>query len=148
MEAKNVNGIKKIQFEDFKIIGVLGTGKTYICSSGKVILVKNKNENLSENNEIAIKIVKKGEILKKKQINHARNEIDVLSVINFPFIPKLLGFGQNDRYLFIAMECIKGEDFFNYLRKKKRLHSFDVMLYSAQIVISFEYLHSNNIVFR
>ena len=64
----------------------------------------------------AIKILKKAEIIKLKQVDHIMNEVRILSVIDHPFLIKTEGFAQDERYLYLVLELINGGELFTYLR--------------------------------
>ena len=66
--------------EDFKHLKILGQG-----SFGKVVLVKNEN-----NNKLyAMKILDKKFIVKKNQVSHTQTERVLLEKLKHPFIVKL-----------------------------------------------------------
>lgn len=74
--------IKQFKLEDFKFKKTVGTG-----SFGWVKLaVKN-----ADGSYWAIKILKKIEILKLKQVDHMKSEITILSMIDHPFLIKMDG---------------------------------------------------------
>ena len=68
---------KKIKLSDYTTERTLGTG-----SFGRVKLGKNK----STGKFVAIKILKKAEIIKLKQVDHILNEIKILTLIDHPFL--------------------------------------------------------------
>ena len=68
---------KKIKLSDYTIERTLGTG-----SFGRVKLAKNK----TNGKYVAIKILKKAEIIKLKQVDHILNEIKILTLIHHPFL--------------------------------------------------------------
>lgn len=68
---------KKIKLSDYTIERTLGTG-----SFGRVKLAKNK----TNGKYVAIKILKKAEIIKLKQVDHILNEIKILTLIDHPFL--------------------------------------------------------------
>ena len=70
---------KRINVSDYQIEQTLGTG-----SFGRVKLSKNKKTG----NYVAIKILKKFEIIKLRQVDHILNEIKILSMIDHPFLVK------------------------------------------------------------
>ena len=72
---------KKIKLSDYTTERTLGTG-----SFGRVKLGKNK----STGKFVAIKILKKAEIIKLKQVDHIMNEIKILTLIDHPFLVYLL----------------------------------------------------------
>ena len=131
--------VKLIKLSDYEIGETLGTG-----SFGRVRISKNKKTN----EYVAMKIMKKVEILKSKQADHIANEIKILSMIDHPFVIKFDGFTQDDKYLYLALECINGGELFTYLRGVGRFPVDQARVYIAQIVSIFEYLHSKNIIYR
>jgi serine/threonine protein kinase len=46
------------------------------------------------------------------------------------------------------MELVQGGELFHYLREKNRLNWSHACFYAGQIVLIFEYLHSNNVIYR
>lgn len=74
--------IKQFKLEDYKFKKTVGTG-----SFGRVKLaVKN-----IDGSYWAVKILKKIEILKLKQVDHMKSEITILSMIDHPFLIKMDG---------------------------------------------------------
>ena len=65
---------------------------------------------------IALKIMKKVEIMKSKQTDHIMNEIKILAMINHPFIINFEGFTQDERHLYLGLELVNGGELFTYLR--------------------------------
>lgn len=80
MEMKQKQKGQQASIKDFTLIKVLGTG-TY----GKVLLVQHKQNQ----KYYAMKILKKDEIRKKKQVSHTMTERRILESINHPFIVKM-----------------------------------------------------------
>ena len=92
--------------------------------------------------------MKKSNIMKQKQGDHIQNEFLVLSQINHPFIVSFQGMAQDDKYLFLGLEFVRGGELFMYLREKGRLEINQAMFYAAQVASIFEYLHGRNIIYR
>ena len=124
---------------DYEMGETLGTG-----SFGRVKIAKHKKTG----EFVAMKIMKKMEILKSKQIDHISNEIKILSMIDHPFVIKFEGFTQDDRNLYLALELINGGELFTYLRGIGRFPVDQARAYIAQIICIFEYLHNKDIVYR
>ena len=80
---------------------------------GKYGLVK-KAMHKRTHMECAIKIVKKKE-LSLKDLELLKREIEVLKVCQHPNIIKFYDVFENQDYLYIVMEILKGGDFFQYL---------------------------------
>ena len=107
MEAFNKVKPKKINLSDYDMNRVLGSG-----SFGRVKLAKNK----SDGRYVAIKILKKAEIIKLKQVDHIHNEIKILSMIDHPFLVRTDGFNQDNKFLYLVLELVNGGELFTYLR--------------------------------
>ena len=77
---------RKINVKDYDILQTLGTGKfsikTFVGSFGRVRLVKEKKTGKF----FALKILKKAEILRLKQVDHVMSEITILFDIDHPFL--------------------------------------------------------------
>ncbi len=72
---------KKMKLSDYEIHHTLGTG-----SFGRVKLSRNK----ITNKWVALKILKKAEIIRLKQVDHVINENTLLSNVDHPFIVNYL----------------------------------------------------------
>jgi len=136
MEAFNA---VKVKLSDYDILTTLGTG-----SFGRVRLAKEKKSG----EYVAIKMLKKAEILRLKQVDHIISENTILSNIKHPFLIKMLGFAQDERFLYIVLEFVQGGELFTYLRNLGKLENNEAVFFAAQVVSMFEYLHSKNIVYR
>ena len=99
--------VRSIKLSDYDMGDTLGTG-----SFGRVKIAKDKKTG----EYVAMKIMKKIEILKSKQADHIANEIKILSMIQHPFVITFGGFTQDDRNLYLALELINGGELFTYLR--------------------------------
>ena len=139
MEAFNKVQPKKIKLSDYEMDRTLGSG-----SFGRVKLSKNKKDG----NYVAIKILKKSELIKLKQVDHILNEIKILSMIDHPFLVHTDGFTQDKKYLYVVLELVNGGELFTYLRGVGRFPVDQARIYIAQIILIFDYLHNKNIIYR
>ena len=98
---------KKIKLSDYEMDRTLGSG-----SFGRVKLAKNKKDG----KYVAIKILKKAELIKLKQVDHILNEIKILSLIDHPFLVRTDGFNQDKKFLYVVLELVNGGELFTYLR--------------------------------
>ena len=129
----------KLDFKDFELLQILGEG-----AFGKVKLAKNKKTG----EYIAIKQLKKLEIIKMKQIDHVKNENFILCSLEHPLLVKMTGMTQDSRYLYIGMEYIAGGELFTYLRKVGKFSASQSAFYAGNVALMFEYLHSQNVIYR
>lgn len=137
--AANSTERTKYSLEDFELLDTLGTG-----SFGRVRFARHK----SSGNYHAIKILKKGEILRLKQVDHIISERNILLDVHHPFIVRLFGTFQDERYIYFIMEYVIGGEFFTHLRRAGHFNNDTARFYAAQIVLIFQYLHSKDIVYR
>jgi len=132
---------KRWAFPDFDLRATVGTG-----TFGRVRVIKIKGS--ADRTPFALKIMKKSEVIRLKQVEHVKAETQILSQIEHPFIVNLLCTFQDEKRLFILLEFVNGGELFSHLRKEGRLPNDDSRFYSGEIVLAFEYLHSKHIVYR
>lgn len=132
---------EKIKFglRDLTLHATVGTG-----TFGRVRVVQYK----PTRQWYALKILKKSEILRLKQLAHITSEVRVLSRIYHPFIVNMMGHIQDDRRLYMLFEYVPGGELFSHLRREGKFVNDRARFYAAQIVLAFEYLHCTNIVYR
>jgi len=110
MEVTNDPEIKKVSddkltIDDFTVLKVVGKG-----SYGKVLLVK-KND---DNRTLAMKVLKKKEMVKRNQVKHTKTERQILELVKHPFIISLRYAFQNEAKLYLVVDyCPGGELFFH-----------------------------------
>ena len=138
-EPESDGKVRPIKLSDFEMGDTLGTG-----SFGRVKIAKDKKTG----EFVAMKIMKKMEILKSKQADHIANEIKILSMIHHPFVITFGGFTQDERNLYLAIELINGGELFTYLRGVGQFPLDQARFYICQIICIFDYLHNKNIIYR
>lgn len=111
---------KKIDLKDYDLLQTLGTG-----SFGRVRLAREK----ANGRYFAMKILKKHDIIKLKQVDHVISENTILADIDHPFLVGLQGFDQDKRYLYFLLEYICGGELFTYLRTEGTLDSNNARFY-------------------
>ncbi|KAI9029812.1 camp-dependent protein kinase 10 [Phycomyces nitens] len=125
--------------DDYDLLETLGTG-----TFGRVYLAKEKGGRRF----YAIKVLKKAEIVRLKQVEHINSERQVLSEVNFPFVVQLYTTFQDDIHLYMVQEYVIGGELFRHLRRAGRFTNEMTRFYTAEIVLAIEYLHSKGIVYR
>ncbi|KAF7729974.1 hypothetical protein EC973_003387 [Apophysomyces ossiformis] len=128
-----------VGIEDYELLETLGTG-----TFGRVHLAKEKKTKKYH----AIKVLKKAEVVRLKQVEHINSERQVLSQVNFPFIVQLFRTFQDHQNLYMVQEYVIGGEVFRHLRRAGRFSNDMTRFYAAEIVLAIEYLHSKNIIYR
>lgn len=88
------------------------------------------------------------QIIKRKQVQHVKNEKNILENLNHPFIVKLYWTSHDRKHLYLMLEYVPGGELFSLLRTKKRLELKAAVFYACEIVCALEYLHLRSIVYR
>jgi len=131
----------KLGKDSFIIRETLGTG-----TFGRVRLVSFKIDSIEH--FFALKMLKKSEIIKLKQVEHIKAEKNILSQISHPFIVNLYTSFQDEKNLYMLQEYVIGGELFSQLRKVGRFSNDTSRFYAAEIVLALEYLHERQIVYR
>uniref|UniRef100_A0A8C1M3Q7 cAMP-dependent protein kinase n=1 Tax=Cyprinus carpio TaxID=7962 RepID=A0A8C1M3Q7_CYPCA len=111
--------------DDFERLKTLGTG-----SFGRVMLVKHK----ATDQFYAMKVLDKQKVVKLKQVEHTLNEKRILQAVSFPFLVRLEYSFKVLYYNSYVISLIDSEPHARF--------------YAAQIVLTFEYLHSLDLIYR
>ncbi|KAK3322431.1 cAMP dependent protein kinase A catalytic subunit [Apodospora peruviana] len=129
----------KYSLADFQIMRTLGTG-----SFGRVHLVQSKHNQRF----YAVKVLKKAQVVKMKQVEHTNDERRMLGEVKHPFLITLWGTFQDARNLYMVMDFVEGGELFSLLRKSGRFPNPVAKFYAAEVTLALEYLHSRNIIYR
>ncbi|KAJ5907736.1 cAMP-dependent protein kinase type 2 [Penicillium taxi] len=129
----------KYSQEDFLLQRTLGTG-----SFGRVHLVQSKHNHRF----YAMKVLKKAQVVKMKQIEHTNDERRMLNRVRHPFLVTLWGTWQDSRNLYMVMDFVEGGELFSLLRKSQRFPNPVAKFYAAEVTLALEYLHQHQIIYR
>ena len=100
----------KYHLTDFQIQRTLGTG-----SFGRVHLVQSKHNQRF----YAVKVLKKQQVVKMKQVEHTNDERKMLGRVKHPFLITLWGTFQDSKNLYMVMDFVEGGELFSLLRKSQ-----------------------------
>ena len=123
-------------YESIKIIGRGAFGEVHVCrviKTGEIV---------------AIKKIRKAELIKKNQIIHIRNEQLFMSKVKSPWIVELKASFQEDDFLYLVMEFIPGGDFMNLLMEKDKLTEEEAKFYTAELILAVESIHKLDCIHR
>ena len=98
----------KYTLADFEIQRTLGTG-----SFGRVHLVQSKHNQRF----YAVKVLKKAQVVKMKQVEHTNDERRMLQEVKHPFLITLWGTFQDAKNVYMVMDFVEGGELFSLLRK-------------------------------
>lgn len=129
----------KVSLADFDLMTVLGRG-----GFGKVMQVKHK----ATGEVYAMKIFKKNELRKRRQVERTKTERDILCSVRHPYIVQLSYAFQNATKLYMVMDFVQGGDFFTFMRKIGKLKESWVQLYICEIALALQHLHELDVVYR
>ncbi|OQE31902.1 hypothetical protein PENSTE_c001G06780 [Penicillium steckii] len=129
----------KYSQEDFTLQRTLGTG-----SFGRVHLVQSKHNHRF----YAMKVLKKAQVVKMKQIEHTNDERRMLNRVRHPFLVNLWGTWQDSRNLYMVMDFVEGGELFSLLRKSQRFPNPVAKFYAAEVTLALEYLHHHQVIYR
>lgn len=155
----------KYTLSDFNIQRTLGTG-----SFGRVHLVQSKHNQRF----YAVKVLKKAQVVKMKQVEHTNDERKMLQKVKHAFLVTLWGTFQDSKNLYMVMDFVEGGELFSLLRKSQvsridyysyyhQSYSLDEYLdslnekrfpnpvakfYAAEVTLALDYLHSRHIIYR
>ncbi|KAI9025209.1 kinase-like domain-containing protein [Phycomyces nitens] len=129
----------RLKLADFQILRTLGTG-----SFGRVHLVQSK----VNARYYAIKVLKKTEVVRLKQIEHTNNEKHILESVAHPFLVNMWGTFQDDANLYMVMDYVPGGELFSVLRRSQRFPDHVAKFYAAEVMLAIEYMHSKDMIYR
>ena len=91
-----------------KLVKIIGTG-----TFGKVYMSQMAGKTF------AMKVLHKRKVIKLKQIDHIKNEKEILATIQHPFIVNLLECFHDEKNLYLVFVFVQGGEVFRLLRKEQ-----------------------------
>lgn len=170
--AQSLRGNGKARLEDWEIVETLGTG-----TFGRVLLVRQRPtyrpnayhpifphlfqslDPLSPSPastqqadgqlpHFAMKVLRKSEVVRLKQVEHINSERTILERIRHPFVVELYATYQDSLNVYMLLSYIPGGELFSHLRRAGRFSADVTRFYLASIVLAIDYLHAKNIIYR
>ena len=90
----------------------------------------------------------KVKIIDNQNIKNIKNERDLLSKLNHPFIVNMHFSFQNSNYLYLVMDLLTGGDLRYHLFHQKSFNEKQSRFFLACVILGLEYCHSNLIIHR
>lgn len=138
-EPDHAFGSRYTSLHELEFLETLGTG-----TFGRVRLVQHKGDGQF----MALKVLKKHEIVRLKQVDHILAEKEILASIHHPFIVNLFASFKDADTLYMLMEFVSGGEIFSHLRRAGRFPNEATQFYIGSIVLALQYIHSRDIVYR
>ncbi|KAK8598676.1 hypothetical protein V6N13_094639 [Hibiscus sabdariffa] len=112
----------------------------------------NNSDNKSRRSQVvyAAKVMDKKELASRSKEGRARTEVEILKLLDHPFLPSLYAAIDSPRWLCLLTEFCPGGDL-HVLRQRQPLKRFSessVRFYASEMVVALEYLHMLGIVYR
>ena len=129
---------KKMNIREFQPLTIIGRG-----AFGEVRICKQKSNGAI----VAIKKMRKEEMLKKNQLMHVRTEKEIMTADN-PWIVNLKYSFQDDFFLYLVMDYLPGGDLMNLLMKRDILTEDEARFYTAEMILAVDSVHKLNCIHR
>ena len=123
------------EFEPLTIIGRGAFGEVRICRQ------------ISTGDIVAIKKMRKEDMLNKNQLMHVRTEREIMTASN-EWIVNLKYSFQDEYYLYLVMDFLPGGDLMNLLMKKEVLTEDEARFYTAEMILAVDSVHKLNCIHR
>jgi serine/threonine protein kinase len=117
-------------------------------AAGRVFCRRLLTAGFLQGSYVAIKKLKKVEVLRLKQVEHVMNEKAILLGLTHPFIVNLWATFQDLGSLYLVMEFVQGGEVFSHLRKLGRFSPEITRVFSAEVCLALEHLHSFDVIYR
>ena len=140
--SKRISKTKNVDIrKNYEFISMLGNG-----NFGKVRLYRDKKQ---KDLLFAIKTLKK-ENLTNNYFEQIKNEVNILSNLDHPNIVKYFGVYEDECYIHILMEYLKGYDLYKIIALKKYtdFDEKDICEIIYQLLQALSFIHNQNIVHR
>merc|ERR1719401_1593061 len=95
-----------------------------------------------------MKVLRKDDVVRRKQVEHTMAERRVLQRVAYPFIVSLHYAFQTPTRLHLVIDYCPGGELFFHLSKVNRFSEERSRFYSAEATLALEYLHRLHVVFR
>ncbi len=95
-----------------------------------------------------MKILRKADVVKLKQVKHVVAERNILARIQHPFIVDLYATFQDHMNVYMLLSFVPGGELFSHLRRAGRFTPDVTRFYLGCIVLALRYLHRYNIIYR
>ena len=129
----------KPAIDQYRLLRTIGTG-----TFSRVRLAVHK----ATHEIVVVKIMNKQDIVRKRQVEHVRNERNVLGGLVHPLIVNLKAAFQDHDHLYLVQEYVAGGELYRLLRNKGRFSLREAKFYAAEVMVAITFVHRQRIVYR
>jgi serine/threonine kinase 38 len=131
---------QRLSMADFEPLKLIGKG-----AFGEVRICRDRN---SPDTLVAVKKLRKSEMVRRGQVDHVKAERNVLAEVKHYAIVKLMYSFQDEEYLYLVMEYLPGGDLMTLLIRLEILTEDMSKFYLAQTVLALEAIHKAGYIHR
>ncbi|XP_068126255.1 ribosomal protein S6 kinase-related protein isoform X1 [Hyperolius riggenbachi] len=124
---------------ELKVLGCVAKG-----SLGPVLKVLN----CTEQKVFALKVLPKGEVLRRNTLKQCKEEVSIQRQLKHPFIQCLGNSWQGQRHLFIMCNYYRYGDLHSLWMSAKQIDEGTLQIFAAELVSVLVYLHNLGIIHR
>ena len=139
-EIQNIQKrLEKLSVKNYQSLSIIGRGafgEVHVC------------RDLRTGEIVAIKKIKKENLLKKNQIKHTLDEQDFLSKVDSPWIVKLKASFQEGDYLYLVMEYLPGGDLMGLLIARDIFTEEEAKFYISEMILAIDSIHELDCIHR
>lgn len=130
---------KRYNITDFVVVKTIGKG-----AFGEVRVVKKKDDD----EVFALKMMKKSEMIAKKQVSHIQAERNLLAAADNEWLVKMLYSFQDNTWLYLVMEYCAGGDLMTILMRDDILTEDQTRFYMSELAKAIKSVHDLKFVHR
>uniref|UniRef100_A0A5B6Z2B7 non-specific serine/threonine protein kinase n=1 Tax=Davidia involucrata TaxID=16924 RepID=A0A5B6Z2B7_DAVIN len=104
--------------------------------------------NVETGENVAIKILDKGKVLKHKMFGQIKREISTMKLIRHPNVIRMCEVMASKTKIYIVLEFVTGGELFDKIASKGRLKEDEARKYFQQLINAVDYCHSRGVFHR
>lgn len=139
MPVPLVHPTDKPCLDDFRLMRIVGTGT---FSRVRIAQYRRTQE------IVVVKIMRKADIVKMRQVDHVKNEKNILSTISHPLLVNLRHSFQDRGNLYLVFDYVPGGELFRLLRTQGQFPLPTTRFYAAEVIAALAFLHDHGVVYR
>lgn len=96
----------------------------------------------------ALKSMSIKRVVESKQVDHVRNEKNILMKIDHPFLVRVQWTTHTNAALYLLLEYLPGGELFQLMRKREKFDAKTAIFYASEVLLGLDYLHHLDILYR